>query len=241
MPDERALGVELDAAGSGGVVGPVVEIRRRVGEPSWIRDREAAGRLLDPEDDVDEPVGLLLAREERRQHRRRRVGVLIGRPVERHGGPSVDDHDGVRIGGGDALDELVLTAGELHRRAVEALGLPLVVRPDDHDRRVRLRGRGDRPVEQVGGLRTAYAESEGGEAARPAARPVGGELDLLTGAQLDRERDLVVSVAEELLGAREPTFRIVEDDVFLPAGGDAEPRPVRWRRSRSRARRRRPR
>ena len=50
-----------------------------------------------------------------------------------HRRPGVDHHDRARVRRGDPADQLVLLAGQAHRRAVLALGLPVAVRPDDDD------------------------------------------------------------------------------------------------------------
>lgn len=86
------------------------------------------------------------------------AGLLAGEPAEQdrgdlvaprklHRGAGVDDHDGVRVDGGDGTDQVVLVAGEPQVGAVEALGLDAFGGADDHDRGVggagRLDGLGD--------------------------------------------------------------------------------------------------
>ena len=58
-----------------------------------------------------------------------------------------------KLRGDDPLDEFILAPGEVHGRAVVALGLPFVVRADDEDRHVGSGGRCDGTVHEVRGLR----------------------------------------------------------------------------------------
>ena len=138
-----------------------------------IETREPSARIGHAEQHVDEPLGLLLPGEERREDGRRRGLVAGVGPVHRDRRSGVDDHGGPRVGGDDAADEFVLAAGQIHRRAVEALGLPLVVRADHDDRDVGRRCRGNGPVHQVGRLGRTDTDPDRGEAVAGSRSPTG--------------------------------------------------------------------
>lgn len=87
----------------------------------------AAAGLVGAREDVGEGGAALLAGEPAEQYGR---DLLAPRQLDREAG--VDDHDGVRVGGGDGVHQLVLTAGQPEVLAIEALGLD-AVGGGDHD------------------------------------------------------------------------------------------------------------
>ena len=119
------------------VVAGEVAVRRRVIDLPWERRRETPTRVGVAEQHVDERVGHLLATEPRLHDRRHLVRPTASAPVQ----PVFTHHDGAGIRGDDGRDERVLCARECERRAVLALGLPVVVRTD-HDHRDVGGGRG---------------------------------------------------------------------------------------------------
>ena len=199
--------------------GALVRPRRMVVEAGRDRQRQAATGIGHAEEHVDERLGLLLAGEERRQDRRRTVGP--GRPVHRDRRAGVDDHGRARVGRADAAHEFVLATGQVHRGAIEPLGLPLVVRADHHDGHVGGGRRGDRAVHEVDRLGGADADADRGETVLGDRPPQDVQRDRHAGRAVDGLDDLDAPVAEELLAARELGVGIVDDHGrALAAAGD---------------------
>ena len=193
--------------------GALVLPGRVVVEPHRDRQRQAPAGIGHPEQHVDERFGLFLAGEERRQDRRRTAFTagVAGGPVHRDRRAGVDDHGGARVRRADAPHEFVLATGQIHRRAVEPLGLPFVVRADHHDGDVGGGRGGDRAVHQVGRLGRADADADRGETVLGDRAPQDVQRHRHAGRALDRLDDLDAPVAEELLAAREFGVGIVDD------------------------------
>ena len=111
---------------------------------------EAAAGLVGAGQDVGEGGAALLAGEPAEQD----GGDLVA-PRQFHRGAGVDDHDGVRVGGGDRADQVVLAAGQRQVLAVEALGLDAFGGGDHDDGRVGGAGGLDGLGDQLVGRRAA--------------------------------------------------------------------------------------
>ena len=167
--------------------------RRRVLEPGRERDRQPAAGLGVAGQHVDQRVAELLAGEPQLQH-----GRHVVEPRHRHRRPGVEHDDRVRVGRDDGGDELVLVAGQGQRRAVLALGLPVVVGADDDDGDVGGGGDGGGPLDVVGVAARAGRRRRGrARSSRRVGRVVDLELVAPAGLERDRAADLRAAHAEE--------------------------------------------
>ncbi len=129
VADEDALLVRDAAAGRGD---PGDRGVRQAGGPGG---RQAAARLVRPQQDVGQRGPRLLAGEPAEQD-----GGHLLTPRHLHRGARVDHHDGVRVGGGHPRDQFVLAPRQGQARTVEALRLGLLGGRHDHDHGVRSGG-----------------------------------------------------------------------------------------------------
>ena len=134
---EEALAVGDLAALTGEVAvgGRMLEQERQGG------GKAAAGLGLAKEH-VDEGVGVLLPGEPRLQEGAGGIGPRHG-----HGRPRVDNDHSVARRPDDPPDQVILPPGQVHRLAVDALGLDRRVGADDDHDGVGTLGQGHRPLD----------------------------------------------------------------------------------------------
>ena len=122
---------------------------------------------------------------------------------------------GPRVGGDDAPHELVLLAGERHRLAITALGLPVVVRADHDHRDVRRCRRRRGALDRVGVRRGARTHDEStDEAASLLARV---DLDDVLATCLERHHGAYLGAAEAEERVAAFWRRVVDGDLTVDA------------------------
>ena len=191
VADERSLGVDRPPVAAG-----VVRGGRGVGETAGHGRRQPAAGLGVAEQHVGERVAELLAGEPDLHDR----GDVV-QPRHRHRRPRVEHDHGARVHRGDPGDQLVLHPGQVQRRPVLALGLPVGVRADDDDRRLGVGGGCDRTVHRVAGVGRPRPDRERAQHRHLLGRLVERDRAGDAGAQLDGGAHLRAALTEERAAA----------------------------------------